>query len=822
MCIAPSPQARSSLERTAPRSDLITAITANHAQMTSLLTRVAHHVRKVCDGYFEHIEDSETGHRDRYGRKTHQYYQREYEERRRRAIRAARRRKKEMIQRKQKGERTERSGERKKIMAMMRGAASGQDPEEDENEGGHRGNSDPTASEGGEGLMAEEDHARGRYGVLVSNHDSPPPSEISLSSGRAHVHRQSQEEGAGPRASAGSKKSNNAAISVKDEAKGSPAASPPNLRGGGSGFARLDGGEDVEEEYDEREDFDDEYSIPEEERVRINNTDSESITGYSMSGPRTAAQEASENEHEKDKGGDTKNLNCKEPDDGHKGSDVSTTSGATAARHKEQDRNFDNGLVSEQDMKDGLASTLNEASSYVARGPIEEDYRSVGTVPRSHEPQLCSISRDDQNVDDVQPSQPKQQLPDRRPRPYILFGVRETLTVQQPKASFKAGGCIRVTRRMAHLANRNVGTRLQEGRAGAAEPRSTEKPGRQKAGAPKSNADGARIPKFPGIGLNEEPTQTHRMTAEPRASQKHRQPDHSMEDPRYTQGNNGQVPRKGRPDRNPKPHDYGESSQAKDKGTRGQSMPAQGSSSGAQRRGRAAPRVKVEFMYEEFLAVDPLKNTGPGNTMPRSGRYRRGGEFSGRDHGANAATSYDGPRTSCSWKGGPSHVPQNGAGEASECWHYKHWKGEERPRTSRFWKDGSSHTPQSGGEGARAEWHREEWHREEWYRQKWSRARYGITRDKAIKSDSSTGESSGEDGEDGRDAAPSPSPPPRRRRNYAKENRPPIYDAVDSAKTAPLDHYAVLGISPDATAEELVHLISHYPVRMADDSVASK
>ncbi|KAL9014229.1 MAG: hypothetical protein Q9173_001112 [Seirophora scorigena] len=758
MCIAPSPQARSSLERTTPGSDLVTA---DHAHMTSLLTRVAHHVRKVCDDYFEHIEDSETGHRDRYGRKTHQYYQREYEERRRRAIRAARRRKKEMVQRKQKGERTERSGDRKKIMAMMRGAANGEDPEEDDNEGGHRGNSDPTASEGGEGLMAEEDHARGRYGVSVSNHDSPPPSEIPLSSGRAHVHRQSREKGAGPGASAGSKRGDDAAISVKDWAKGSPAASPPNLRGGGSGIARLDGGEDGEEEYDEREDCDDEYGIPEEERVRIDNTDSESITGYSMGGPRTAAQEASENEHEKDRGVDTKNPDCKEPDDGHKGSDVSTTSGATAARHKKQDRNFGNWLVSEQDIKDDLTSTLNVASSYVARDPIEEDYR------------------DDQNVDDVQPSQPKQQLPDPRPRPYVLFGVRETLKVQQPKVSSKAG------------------TSPQEGRAGATEPRSTEKTGRQKARAPKSIADGARIPKFPGIWLNEEPTQTRRMTAGPRASQKHRQPDHSTEDPRYTQGNNVQVPRKGRPDHNPKPHDNGGASQAKYRGTRGQSMPAQGNpsgASGAQRRGRAARRVKVEFMYEEFHAVDPLKNIGPGT------------EFSGRHHRANAAPSYDGLRTSRFWNGGPSHVPQNGGGEASDCWHYKHWKREERPHMSRFWRDGSSHTPQSGGEGPRAEWHREEWHDEGWYPQEGSRARYGTTRDKALESDSSTGESSGEEGEDGEDssdASPSPSPPPRRRRNDAKGKQPPIYDTVDSAKTAPLDHYVILGISPDATAKDV-------------------
>ncbi|KAL8644145.1 MAG: hypothetical protein Q9210_007401, partial [Variospora velana] len=46
---------------------------------------------------------------------------------------------------------------------------------------------------------------------------------------------------------------------------------------------------------------------------------------------------------------------------------------------------------------------------------------------------------------------------------------------------------------------------------------------------------------------------------------------------------------------------------------------------------------------------------------------------------------------------------------------------------------------------------------------------------------------------------------------------PPIYDDVDSAKTAPLDHYAVLGISPDATAKELVHLINRYDDRIAND-----
>lgn len=245
-------------------------------------------------------------------------------------------------------------------------------------------------------------------------------------------------------------------------------------------------------------------------------------------------------------------------------------------------------------------------------------------------------------------------------------------------------------------------------------------------------------------------------------------------------------------------------------------MPPQGYASGAQHRVRAAPGVEVVYTYGEFIKDNPLQNVGPRDPMPQPGRYRRGDEWGGRNHGVNARPSYNGPRTSRFWKGGPSHAPQSEGGEARERWHYKHWEREERPRTSSFWQDGSSHVPQTGGEGVHEKRHREEWHRQEG-----SRATYATKWGKAVECDSSTEESSDEDSRDP-SSAPSPSPPPRRRKHYTKEKRPPISDDVDSAKTAPLDHYAVLGISPDATAKELVHLINRDDDRIADDVVASR
>ncbi|KAL8974067.1 MAG: hypothetical protein Q9197_001686 [Variospora fuerteventurae] len=441
--------------------------------MAPFLTWLVQHLRDVCDDHIDRIEDSETGHRDRYGRKTHLYYQREYEERRRRAIGAARRRKKEMIQRKQQGEQTDRSGGRKRL-AVMSGATNGEDSEEDEKRGGHGDNPKPDVLESTEGPTVEGEHERGQHGVAVASHLSPPPSEHSLSSTRAHVHRHSRGGSAGLRFAAGSaleglnqsdneeeeafsdegslpsEEGDEAIISVEDRAIGNVAPSPlPSLRGGGAGIAKLDSDEDDDEsefssgdeEYDERENFDDEYVTPEEELVRLDCTNSVSLAGSSMDGPKTAARYVSETDHENEKGAGKENHVCKKPDDGHTATDVSTTSGAIIAPHQKEVRSFDNGLVNGQGIENVLGSTSNEASSHAALGPIEEDDSSIGTVSRRQESASCSILKDDRKVDDVQlshPSQPKGQLQERKPRPYNHYGVHETLKVERPKASPKA------------------------------------------------------------------------------------------------------------------------------------------------------------------------------------------------------------------------------------------------------------------------------------------------------------------------------------------------------------------------------------------------
>lgn len=446
--------------------------------MAPFLTRLVQHLRDVCDDHIDRIEDSETGHRDRYGRKTHLYYQREYEERRRRAIGAARRRKKEMIQRKQHGEQTDRSGGRKRL-AVMSGATNGQDSEEDENRGGHGDNPKPDVLESTGGPTVDGEHERGQHGVAIASHLSPPPpSEHSLSSTRAHVHRHTRGGSAGLRFAAGSaleglnqsdneeeeafsdeeslpsEEGDEAIISVEDRAIGNAAPSPlPSLRGGGAGIAKLDSDEDDDEsefssgdeEYDERENFDDEYVTPEEELVRLDCANSASFAGTSMDGPKTAARYVSETDHENEKGADQENHVCKKPDDEHTAPDVSTTSGAMKAPHQNEVRSFDNGLVNGQGMENFLGSTSNKASSHAALGPIEEYDSSIGTVSRRQESASCSILKDDRKVDDIQlshPSQPKGQLQERKPRPYNHFGVHETLKVERPKASPKAGGCI--------------------------------------------------------------------------------------------------------------------------------------------------------------------------------------------------------------------------------------------------------------------------------------------------------------------------------------------------------------------------------------------
>ncbi|KAL8987067.1 MAG: hypothetical protein Q9177_003694 [Variospora cf. flavescens] len=671
--------------------------------MAPFLTRLVQHLRDVCDDHIDRIEDSETGHRDRYGRKTHLYYQREYEERRRRAIGAARRRKKEMIQRKQHGEQTDRSGGRKRL-AVMSGATNGEDSEEDENRGGHGDNPKPDVLESTEGTTVEGEHERGQHGVAVASHLSPPPpSEHSLSSTRAHFHHHSRGGSAGLRFAAGSaleglnqsdneeeeafsdegslpsEEGDEAIISVEDRAIGNAGPSPlPSLRGGGAGIAKLDSDEDDDEsdfssgdeEYDERENFDDEYVTPEEELVRLDCANSASFAGSSMDGPKTAARYVSETDHENEKGADKENHVCKKPDDEHTAPDVSTTSGAIIAPHQKEVRSFHNGLVNGQGIENVLGSTSNEASSHTALGPIEEDDSSIGTVSRRQESASCSILKDDRKVDDIQlshPSQPKGQLQERKPRPYNHFGVHETLKVERPKASAKAG------------------TNPQDRRAGVAEPQSTEKTSSKKVHTPKLNS------------LVQARDIVERITTQ---------------------------------------------------------------------KLRGTPK---EVIGQYRVDVDLIANNKP---MNMKGLLKRNTRENGEDQ--------------CHLK-----VMQAELSTEADLRMLRKVKVE-KPVNVGIINIGNVKKDRvrllSGRMGLRMSRKLEA---KEFMKN-------GIVKSGIVKKE----ESSDEDSRDP-SPAPSPSPPPRRRKHYTKEKRPPISDDVDSAKTAPLDHYAVLGISPDATAKDI-------------------
>ncbi|KAL8943780.1 MAG: hypothetical protein Q9211_000863 [Gyalolechia sp. 1 TL-2023] len=259
-----------------------------------LLTRIAHRIKDAREEYIERIQDSQSGHRDKYGRKTHLWHEREYERKRQRKKREHKRKEKEMIE-----------GKGKKIEAVMSGAI----PKDDGHvalveEAGEHGEMPIVQRAEGSG-----EHGVGHEGVAGSRRISrtstgyqsrsgggsaprdisPMPSEHSFSSIQAQVHNRRAAERARARAegrdqrpidSEDEEEDESDEWSLDEEDEGAEAARntqgpavdgvPPasRLRGGGGGGVAEVNREDLpedecysfdEKEYNEREDFDGEY-----------------------------------------------------------------------------------------------------------------------------------------------------------------------------------------------------------------------------------------------------------------------------------------------------------------------------------------------------------------------------------------------------------------------------------------------------------------------------------------------------------------------------------------------------------------------------------
>lgn len=438
--------------------------------MPPLLTRLASHFRDARDEWVERNEDARTGHRDRYGRKTQKWYEREYEIERRRRKREARRREKAMVEGKEERmekdnarERGKNKGRKKdKVVALMSGAL----PYEGEQGGRERGGS-KTGSSGDTTLVEGEAGAHGETPITThdggheGNHTngapspdiSPMPSSRSISSIRAEVHARKARAKAGnahegPRGSedgeAGSsddegpsddddeeEEEGKAAKAAKKnkqrQEEGEREAAASGLRGGGSWATEEEAeekwyslGEEEEGEYCEREEWDAEYGRPGEKEPEkgsehegkgkgkeVDMADSERIRPNAS----TTAKQAAAPEHEDDRGLDAERHDLEDQDRLNLG--FNPPPAVDEALKRNHERNSE-----KTTQPDGKPESCKP-----------RPYNAPATGPKAEH--------------DATTAQPRGRPGERESRPYCLPEVRERLKVQRPEPPVESGTSIR-------------------------------------------------------------------------------------------------------------------------------------------------------------------------------------------------------------------------------------------------------------------------------------------------------------------------------------------------------------------------------------------
>lgn len=459
--------------------------------MTALFTRLALHVRSACDEWVERIEDSQTGHRDRRGRKTQKWYEREYEIERRRKKRQAKRREKQKLEgnggQKQEGKRKESGGggkeqsKTKKVTAVMTGALG---PIEE-------GGAITTGSDPVEGTVTAEGHEGGSD---PRDEYSPMPSEHSVSSTQAQVHSQRAYERSRSKTKSGSvhgapkdsedeeasgssdeesfpenkgddktAKAGKAAKKSEAPAGDGKAGSSTGLRGGGvCGIAELDGEDDDEdkwyssgeEEYHEHEALDDEYATPgknpQMDGDTVDNQRGDGVKKHAgtEASESTLAQRAAEPANRESQEVANGDRRCDDENKRHNGRDVSTVAMEPAQPEyenaREDKRNPLESKITGEGYKGSLSPSVPDEATIRKLEPYVNGVEQAASKPPSRESRPYSESRGGTRTEDHIAIQPDGKRFDREPRPYDLPEVCERLKVQRPQAPAKPGESLRI------------------------------------------------------------------------------------------------------------------------------------------------------------------------------------------------------------------------------------------------------------------------------------------------------------------------------------------------------------------------------------------
>ncbi|KAL8760980.1 MAG: hypothetical protein Q9184_002866 [Pyrenodesmia sp. 2 TL-2023] len=802
--------------------------------MTSLITRLAHRVRLACDEWIERVEDAQTGHRDHYGRKTHLWHEREYEIARRQKQRQARRKEKKGIE----GEKAEDEGNRGKGEKVKKGLEVGEvvmsgaikkenwgrskNGEEGGKPGEERAGSEEirgrshTSHQGSDGdVTLIEERAVNREGPIVTTTEvaegtatevaegtarprsiSPMPSEHSASSIQVHV-RFRRGEGRGERrgrSGAGNQHDapsdseeeeaddpsddDDASNEGEDEAtKAAKAAktpegppddggATPGLRGGGgSGIAELEDDEDDEERwysfgeeeegYNGHEDFDDEYKTDNADQKDTKVLDH--VAENDGPGLGTKAGPAANPDHGEDIKLHTLSKDDRVPWKDH------PKPGPSPAVHQtaEPKHGQDNGVSAKHNA--GQVSnreyTETDSSEQATKQKLEscaEDIAQFSSHQGARPPHPAVLSENRSKTGNAVATEQRGKPGDRKSRPYGLAGVGEKTEVHRGEpgrlivwnrddcgtADIKAGPSEHSRRRAAGNTEPTFKARSTQANT---EPATAHAPDSAQAG---SSENWSRPPRA--------------AAAKPRVPGRFPEADFVTDDAWYNEQLFGQEkPRRtGHAYRGQGARRYEEASYPDD-GARNTTSDANES----RRRDQGGPRLRVVNTDEEYIADGPFTDGPFRGAIPQTRRIYRGGPYQSFDSwndGVHWGTPYSGTHTPHFAGSEPFRAPGGGARRTGGPSY-----AEARPSRGR-----------------------------------------GPARGKKVQPESSEDDDSSSD--NAVDPSPSPSPPPQRRRTKQTGERssgqgrqPPGYQEVDSSKTAPLNHYAILGLNRKASAKEV-------------------
>ncbi|KAL8717895.1 MAG: hypothetical protein Q9225_004905 [Loekoesia sp. 1 TL-2023] len=714
-----------------------------------LLTRLAHRLKDACDEYIERIEDSQSGHRDKYGRKTQLWHEREYERERRRRKREARRKEKEMIE-----------GKGKKIEAVMTGAMPHGGSDGDVTlveEAGLHGDTEIVSREE---RVEDPAHGRGEGGRDIS----PMPSEHSISSIQAEVHNRRAGERATARAEAGNEgpedsedeeeeesdedessqeedeaaEAAKASTATREPAGEEPAASASasGLRGGGGGeVAGVDeegSDEDEyfsldEEEYNEHEDFDDEYANTNEQPPSENGPATKLEKQKGVEGERQAPRDLNEEQIRSDSSlaalecaSETKHEEHKDNDDDHK-------SGGFHEEHT--------GLEPPEQAESA------SRPKYEAHG---EKSKQPNDKPQDCEHWVHSNADKSGQAEGVMASQTNGKLPDRTPRPYALPRVQDTLRVVRPTEAPKEPD-------NKQQQNAREASKAKLPAKGKAAQRQGE--------APRLNSKARKAPEPTEDGPSESWARARERSALPKKRVVNTHEEWVSDE------FSGAIPQTGRFYRGGPYSDY------------------------------PYPKRKSYGAHEP--TVDSLSDFQPGaeflGAIPRTGRFYHAGPYKsyggypfhgGPSLGGQYTARYDGY--------GGQNAPRGRYGEPSST--------NQSYRAPRF---ADNHSDLKGRSFGRRRLGRK------WRPQPGSSSDESFSSDSRAPSPSPPPQPRRKGPGRRPYKEPFPSPPPRRTRRGGGRtplrdgSPPPRYNNVDSVKEAPPNYYALLGLEPCATPKEI-------------------